>query len=105
MDGFTIFMHLPRSQRCFRASRYFVSPALSTHRLQKARVPKFLLIEFSKPEKQNNVTEKHRHLFRRGGGAFPSPLFLVHPPTTSVASKCPRKKINGAAISPPISRE
>lgn len=39
---------MPRSHRFFSAIRYLLSPRRSSHRRQKARVPKFSLITFSK---------------------------------------------------------
>lgn len=55
-------LSLPVSHRFLRAIKYLVSPSLSSHRRQKANVPKLLLITFRRAldlcilEKKENKT-------------------------------------------------
>lgn len=49
---------MPRSHRFFSAIRYLLSPRRSSHRRQKARVPKFSLITFSKCFALGSLEEK-----------------------------------------------
>lgn len=58
---------MPRSHRFFSAIRYLLSPRRSSHRRQKARVPKFSLITFSKCFALGSLEEKkpNKNLFEK----------------------------------------
>lgn len=65
---------IPKSHRFFNAIRYLLSPRRSSHLRQKARVPKFSLITFSKCFALGSLKKRGEHVWE--GRAITSKHFL-----------------------------